>query len=106
MELSQELAVSPDPFKIADLVFFNLMGEMGTSKASLWIVSVESERRLIHLRRYGIRKQSVKLTGKLFESQKSWKLIESQKTWKLFVIKRNLFLPRIYRPWLMPRVST
>lgn len=38
-ELSQGLTATPDLFHMADLVLLNLMGQFGTSKSALWVVS-------------------------------------------------------------------
>ena len=39
LELTNELSVSLDPYEIADLVLFNLMGHLGTPKSCLWLLS-------------------------------------------------------------------
>jgi signal transduction histidine kinase len=62
-ELSQELSVSLDFYGIADLAVLNLMGQLTTAKAALWIVPPESSRPPVLLRSHGIRKQWVRAIG-------------------------------------------
>lgn len=63
MELSRELTVSMNRHEIVDLVLLNLMGQVGTSKAAMWIVTSESDQKPVLLRSYGIRKQWAKAIG-------------------------------------------
>lgn len=56
-ELSQELTISLDLYGVADLVLFNLMGQLGSSRAALWLVSEAPEHPLVLLRSHGIAKQ-------------------------------------------------
>ncbi|HEU5310224.1 MAG TPA: ATP-binding protein [Candidatus Eisenbacteria bacterium] len=56
-ELSQELAISLDLYGIADLVLFNLMGQLGTSRAALWLFSDENRRTPVLVRSHGISKK-------------------------------------------------
>jgi signal transduction histidine kinase len=63
MELGRELTVSMDRHEIVDLVLFNLMGQVGTSKAAMWIVPGEGTEKAVLLRSYGIRKHWAKAIG-------------------------------------------
>ncbi|HET9234812.1 MAG TPA: HAMP domain-containing sensor histidine kinase [Candidatus Eisenbacteria bacterium] len=63
IELSQELSVSLDFYGIADMALFNLMGQLCTSKAALWIVPPDPSRPPVLLRSHGIRKQWVRAIG-------------------------------------------
>jgi signal transduction histidine kinase len=62
-ELSQELTISLDLYGVADLVLFNLMGQLGTSRAALWVVSESPERSMVLLRSHGISKQMALVLG-------------------------------------------
>lgn len=73
MELSNELSVSLDLFGIADLALFNIMGQLGTSKAALWIAPKEEGPGLVLLRSPGISKHRARSVGSLCGSS----LIES-----------------------------
>jgi signal transduction histidine kinase len=63
IELSQELSVSLDFYGIADMALLNLMGQLTTAKAALWIVPPEPSRPPVLLRSHGIRKQWVRAIG-------------------------------------------
>ncbi len=63
MELSQELTVTLDIYGISDLALFNLMGQMGTSKAALWMATGDNGQPPILLRTHGIRKQWARAIG-------------------------------------------
>lgn len=63
IELSQEFSVSLDFYGIADVALFNLMGQLATSKAALWIAPPEPTRPPVLLRSHGIRKQWVRAIG-------------------------------------------
>lgn len=54
LELTNELSVSLDPYEIADLVLFNLMGHLGTPKSCLWLLSRDGRSKPVLLRAYGI----------------------------------------------------
>ena len=56
MELSHELSVSLDFYGIADLALFNLMGQLGSSRAAVWITPPDINRPPVLLRSHGIRK--------------------------------------------------
>lgn len=53
LELGHELTVVMDLFQTADLVLFNLMGHMGTSRSALWLMSEESPPAPVLLRCHG-----------------------------------------------------
>jgi len=63
IELSQELSVSLDFYGVADMALFNLMGQLCTSKAALWIAPPDTSRPPVLLRSHGIRKQWVRAIG-------------------------------------------
>jgi signal transduction histidine kinase len=63
IELSKELSVSLDFYGIADLALFNLMGQMCTSRAAIWIVPPDPNRPVVLLRSYGMRKQWARALG-------------------------------------------
>lgn len=53
VELSDALNTNTDPFEIADVAQFNLMGQYGCSKAALWLVPADRTGAVL-LRSYGI----------------------------------------------------
>ena len=61
-ELSQELTISLDLYGVADLVLFNLMGQLGTSRAALWLIS-EHSRHSVLLRSQGIERRTASALG-------------------------------------------
>lgn len=65
MELSRELTVSLDLYAVADLTLFNLMGQIGTSRAALWMVSSESNGAVL-VRSHGIRVNTARAIGAAF----------------------------------------
>jgi signal transduction histidine kinase len=65
IELSRELTVSLDPYKIVDLVLLNLMGQGGVSRAVLWMKSDASIDSMVPMRHYGVRKQSAWAIGSI-----------------------------------------
>ena len=62
-ELSQELAISLDLYGVADLVLFNLMGQLGTSRSALWLRSEDERRTLVLVRSHGISKRVASALG-------------------------------------------
>src|SRR2546426_3085654 len=62
-ELSQELTISLDLFSLADLVLFNLMGQLGTSRAAMWVVSEQGTGVPILVRSHGIGRQIARALG-------------------------------------------
>ena len=65
LELTNELSVSLDPYEIADLVLFNLMGHLGTPKSCLWLLSRDERSEPILLRAYGIQAEKAAGLGAL-----------------------------------------
>ncbi|HEX3112721.1 MAG TPA: hypothetical protein VHU20_05600, partial [Candidatus Eisenbacteria bacterium] len=53
-ELSRELTVGLDLYALADLVLLNLMGQLGASRAALWLLPDGAERRPVLLRSHGV----------------------------------------------------
>ncbi|HEV8128521.1 MAG TPA: ATP-binding protein, partial [Candidatus Eisenbacteria bacterium] len=62
-ELSQELTISMDLYGVADLVLFNLMGQLGTSRAALWLISEQSRGAPVLLRSQGIDRRTAAALG-------------------------------------------
>lgn len=62
-ELSQELAISLDLYAVADLVLFNLMGQLGTSRAALWLISDQGKATSVLLRSHGIDRRTAAALG-------------------------------------------
>jgi len=62
-ELSHELGVLLDPYEIAQLTLYNLMGHYGTSKAVLWMVPESGEHEAVPLRFFGLREELVRALG-------------------------------------------
>jgi signal transduction histidine kinase len=62
-EMSQELTISLDLYGVADLVLFNLMGQLGTSRAALWLISEHDRRVPVLLRSHGIDRRAATVVG-------------------------------------------
>jgi signal transduction histidine kinase len=62
-ELSQELTISLDLYGVADLVLFNLMGQLGTSRAALWLISEQDHRAPVLLRSHGVDRRMAAALG-------------------------------------------
>ena len=62
-ELSQELTISLDLFSLADLVLFNLMGQLGTSRSAMWLVSEKGSGVPTLVRCHGINRQVARALG-------------------------------------------
>jgi len=62
-ELSQELTISLDLYGVADLVLFNLMGQVGTSRSALWLISDQSRGAPVLLRSHGIDRRTAAALG-------------------------------------------
>jgi len=56
-ELSQELAISLDLYAVSDLVLFNLMGQLGTARSALWLISEDDRRTPVLVRSHGVSKR-------------------------------------------------
>ena len=67
-ELSQELTVSLDLFSLADLVLFNLMGQLGTSRAAMWLAPEQGGVPIL-VRSHGIGRQIAKALGPVCTAQ-------------------------------------
>jgi signal transduction histidine kinase len=61
-ELSQNLSASPDLFSMADLVLFNLLGQFGTPRAALWLLS-STDRSAVLIRSHGISRTLARAAG-------------------------------------------
>jgi len=62
-ELSQELTISLDLYGVADLFLFNLMGQLGTSRSALWLISEHDRRVPVLLRSHGIERRTAAALG-------------------------------------------
>ena len=62
-ELSRELTVGLDLYALADLVLLNLMGQLGASRAALWLLPDGSERRPVLLRSHGVSRRMADALG-------------------------------------------
>jgi signal transduction histidine kinase len=62
-ELSQELTISLDLYGVADLVLFNLMGQLGTARAALWLISDHGRSVPVLLRSHGIDRRTASALG-------------------------------------------
>jgi two-component system, sensor histidine kinase len=62
-ELSRELTVGLDLYALADLVLLNLMGQLGASRAALWLLPDGAERRPILLRSHGLSRRMADALG-------------------------------------------
>ncbi|HYJ31760.1 MAG TPA: ATP-binding protein [Candidatus Binatia bacterium] len=62
-ELSQELTISLDLYGVADLVLFNLMGQLGTARAALWLISEHGRSAPVLLRSHGMDRRTAAALG-------------------------------------------
>lgn len=62
-ELSQDLSISLDLFSVADLVLFNVMGQFGTSRSAMWMVSDQDPRVPILIRSHGVPRHMARALG-------------------------------------------
>lgn len=62
-ELSQELTISLDLYGVADLFLFNLMGQVGTARSALWLLSEQDRRVPVLLRSHGIDRRTAAALG-------------------------------------------
>lgn len=78
MELSQELSLGLNPHSIADLVLFNLMGQMGAPRAALWLFTDENGDMPVPLRSQGLRRESAKTIGTVLGARRIQDLLNSR----------------------------
>jgi signal transduction histidine kinase len=62
-ELSHELGVALDPYEIAQLTLFSLMGHFGTAAAALWLLAEESRADVVLLRSFGMGDERARALG-------------------------------------------
>lgn len=62
LELGRELSVSHDLYGTADLLLFNAMGQLGTSRAALWLLA-EAPRAAVLVRAHGFEPQLIAAAG-------------------------------------------
>lgn len=63
LELARELSVSLGVHQTADLLLFNLMGQIGTGRAALWLIPEGESPHSILIRCHGFDRAAVKRTG-------------------------------------------
>ena len=63
IELSHELRVSLDPYGIADLALFNLMGHFGTPRAAIWLLGQAPHGETVLVRSHGLRADEARAIG-------------------------------------------
>jgi signal transduction histidine kinase len=78
-ELSQELTISLDLFNLVDLVLFNLMGQLGTSRAAIWLVSEQGSGVPILVRSHGMNRPVAKALGSIWTTGVMDRLGKAQK---------------------------
>lgn len=59
-ELHRELTVSLDVYGTADLLLFNLMGQLGTARAALWVLPDAAPSRLVLVRCHGFERRAIR----------------------------------------------
>lgn len=65
LELGRELTVSLDLHQTADLLMFNLMGQLGTGRAALWLLSEGVESAPVMIRCHGFARADVKRASEI-----------------------------------------
>ena len=63
IELSHELRVSLDPYGIAELVLFNLMGHFGTPRAAIWLLAEAPHGHAVLVRSHGLHEDVARAIG-------------------------------------------
>ncbi len=63
LQLGHELTVSLDLYGTADLLLFNLMGQLGTGRSALWLLDDEQPTRAIAIRHHGFGRRSIQAVG-------------------------------------------
>jgi signal transduction histidine kinase len=63
-ELSHELGVALDPYEIAQLALFSLMGHFGTAAGTLWLLPEEEPGDPVTLRSYGVDEARARALGR------------------------------------------
>jgi signal transduction histidine kinase len=62
-ELSHELGITLDPYGIAQVTLFSLMGSFGTASAAFWLLPEEESREAVLMRAYGLREGAARALG-------------------------------------------
>ena len=75
-ELSRELGVSVDPYGIAQLTLFSLMGHFGTSTAALWLRGDERPEQAVLMRRFGIPEAAARELGPVLGARATTQLAQ------------------------------
>jgi signal transduction histidine kinase len=65
LELARELSVSLDLYQTADLLLFNLMGQLGSGRAALWLIPESRSAPAVLVRCHGFRLEAVRRTGEI-----------------------------------------
>lgn len=75
-ELSRELGVSVDPYGIAQLTLFSLMGHFGISIAALWLRGDERPEQAVLMRGFGIGEAAARELGPLLGTRATTQLAQ------------------------------
>ncbi|MFI5372234.1 MAG: ATP-binding protein [Candidatus Eisenbacteria bacterium] len=65
LELGRELTVSLDLHQTADLLMFNLMGQLGTGRAALWLLPEDAASTPVMIRCHGFERADTKRAGEV-----------------------------------------
>jgi signal transduction histidine kinase len=60
LELNRELSVTLDLYGTADLLLFNLMGQLGTARAAVWLLTAATPSRLVMVRCHGFERRALR----------------------------------------------
>lgn len=75
LELGRELAVSRNLYEIVDIVLLNLMGQLGTSKAALWMLPAATPQSPVPMRHHGVSRRIASIVGEALVSPRSLRLL-------------------------------
>lgn len=76
LELGRELAVSRNLYELIDIVLLNLMGQLGTSKAALWMLPAASPRSPVPMRHHGVSRRVASILGETLVSPCALRILE------------------------------
>jgi signal transduction histidine kinase len=63
LQLGHELTVSLDLYETADLLLFNLMGQLGTGRSALWLLDGDEPVRAVVIRSHGFARRPIEAVG-------------------------------------------
>jgi signal transduction histidine kinase len=92
LELGQELALSRGLYEIIDSVLLNLMGQLGTSKAVLWVLPAEKHQPPVPMRRHGVPRRWAPAIGAALASPNSLCAFEGTRPVEASVLGASLKL--------------